>query len=88
MKQQWSKRLRTLAFFTFLLAINSLQVFADVPPPPGGSGGSGPGGSDLPVGAPLTSGTRIMIFLGLSYIAILGLSRLLMKWKKQNIENN
>ena len=82
MKQQRSKRLRTLAFFTFLLAINSLQVFADVPPPPGGSGGSGPGGSDLPVGAPLTSGTKFLIFFGIFYLILVLIRRVLIQWRK------
>ncbi len=82
MKWKWQNALRTIAFITFLLTIYSGKILADVPPPPGGSGGSGPGGSDLPVGAPLSSGTQILIFLGVSYLLVRTINRKIIKREK------
>ncbi len=57
--------LLTVLMLAFVL--NTSVVLGDVPPPPGGSGGSGPGGTDLPVGAPIDGGLSVLLVLGAVY---------------------
>ena len=50
-----------------LFLVWSIFSMAQLPPHPGGSGGSGPGLGDPPVGAPLEGGTLLMLALAFGY---------------------
>ncbi|MEI7661021.1 MAG: hypothetical protein WCK34_02425 [Bacteroidota bacterium] len=69
-----------LTFTFFIMSMFMIQLHADNPldsPPPPPGGGHGGGGN--PQGAPIDSGTGILMLLGVSY----GTQKIIKNWKAE-----